>query len=873
MAKKRILLVDADPRSLRILEVSLKKAGYALTCAEDGLAALEAVMHQAPDLLICDTKLPRLDGYTLARRLKDRKEFAHIPIIFLLSQKSVEDKIRGLELGVEDYLQKPIFVRELLARVSVLLARRTHESMSGQRSVAPGAESQFRGSIQEMTVVDLLQTFETSKKSGTITFEDGQSTAHIWLRDGQIVDAEVGALGGEEAVFRLFVWTDANFEVDFVPVNRESIVDMSTSALVMEGMRRADEWGRIVEQLPPMNSALEVDHKRLLERLSEIPDELNGILRLLDGTRTSMDIVDESPFEDLSTLNTLSKLFFEGLLIRSKPVPHVMTVSTRPMTAAAMMSVPPLKVASTPPLKIATSPPMKVAQAPAAVAPVTPSSTPIGAIPLAKIPLVPMVDPTATPAPAIEETPATVEPVPVTFTTTRPMPMPPMPRPGYAGLPRLKTGRSKPPHSTPRPMPARRSVPPAMDSRTLRLPAVVASQLEQEVAAQAQAEAQAPAQARAAETQPESPRPQSGPAPSPDALGQSGMREAAPIPPSPPPEANESGELVAASEYTVESERPLAATEDVVAQPPPLPPAEAPPPADLAEPSVRAEPIVMLGTADPSSGNEMVFAKSSPAIEWASRTEVAEEAAAARKRAMARPDADVEDMSDDPWSDVAGNGVDSLRPKRRSGRAVAIVLFSVTLAVAILAIAGRLTYRGDHDTADGLALKPPPSAPPLTSAPATQAPTLNLPTATPTPTTPPTMASAAASTTVPVIASAAPTTTTATVATREPHGTPRTPSTGTTTPASSSSAQSSESFTQAAQQALENDPARSANRAADLAIRATQRDPGNAEAWLTLGAAYQQMGSNGKAMYAYRMCAKKASGPRVQECKALAGIE
>src|SRR5205823_11381557 len=83
----------------------------------------------------------------------------------------------------------------------------------------------------------------------------------------------------------------------------------------MEGMRRVDEWGRLLEQLPPLSTVFEVDHAQLLERLNEIPDELNGILKLFDGKRTLLDVVDGSPFEDLSTLSTITKLYFEGLLI------------------------------------------------------------------------------------------------------------------------------------------------------------------------------------------------------------------------------------------------------------------------------------------------------------------------------------------------------------------------------------------------------------------------------------------------------------------------------------------------------------------------------------------------------------------------------
>ncbi|MCS6901425.1 MAG: response regulator, partial [Myxococcales bacterium] len=125
MAKLSVLLVDADPRSVHVLEVSLRGAGFIVTTASDGLDALAKLEVSPPALVLTDTKLPNLDGYALVRRLKERSEWAHIPVVFLSSQRSIEDKIRCLELGVDDYLTKPILVRDLLARISLLLARRT----------------------------------------------------------------------------------------------------------------------------------------------------------------------------------------------------------------------------------------------------------------------------------------------------------------------------------------------------------------------------------------------------------------------------------------------------------------------------------------------------------------------------------------------------------------------------------------------------------------------------------------------------------------------------------------------------------------------------------------------------------------------------
>ena len=200
MAKQQLLLVDADPRSVRVLEVSLKKAGYSVTTARDGQDALGKIELSTPDLILSDTRLPNMDGYAFVKRLKERQEWTGIPVVFLTSQKSIEDKIRGLELGVEDYLTKPIFVRELIARVNLLLAKRTQEGIATRQSQS--GRTRFQGSIQDMAVVDLLQTFEVSRKSGIVHVQNNSHDAKILFREGKVIDAQLGALRGEEAVYR-----------------------------------------------------------------------------------------------------------------------------------------------------------------------------------------------------------------------------------------------------------------------------------------------------------------------------------------------------------------------------------------------------------------------------------------------------------------------------------------------------------------------------------------------------------------------------------------------------------------------------------------------------------------------------------------------
>ena len=295
-----------------MLEVSLKKAGFQVTCAENGVEALEVLEVARPDLIISDTDMPEMDGFELCRRLKAEPAWAQIPMIFLTGQSSIEHKVRGLELGVEDYLTKPIYIKEILTRVRILLQKAERASLEEKRD----GRTRFSGQLSDMGVVDLIQTIEVSRKSGLIHFAgESGGRATLYFREGKVIDAEAGHLQGEDAVYRLLTWGEGEFEVLFRQVRRKDAIEMSSQALLMEGMRRLDEWGRLQEQLPSLSTIFQIDYGELADRLAELPDELNTLLRLFDGRRTLMEIIDAAEHGDLETLEVISKLYFEGLIV------------------------------------------------------------------------------------------------------------------------------------------------------------------------------------------------------------------------------------------------------------------------------------------------------------------------------------------------------------------------------------------------------------------------------------------------------------------------------------------------------------------------------------------------------------------------------
>ena len=134
---RRVLIVDDDPHIREVLVFAFAKAGIETTQAEDGEAALAAIAGDAPDLIVLDINMPRMDGLEVCRRLRAQGD---LPILFLSSRDDELDRVLGIELGADDYVVKPFSPREVVARAQAILRRSVRE-------VAPTAQPLGRGGL------------------------------------------------------------------------------------------------------------------------------------------------------------------------------------------------------------------------------------------------------------------------------------------------------------------------------------------------------------------------------------------------------------------------------------------------------------------------------------------------------------------------------------------------------------------------------------------------------------------------------------------------------------------------------------------------------------------------------------------------------
>lgn len=150
--KKTILVVDDEKMIINLLKHNLEKEGYNVIEAQDGLEAIDVAISQKPDLILLDIMIPKLDGLTVCKKIKN---LMNVPILMVSAKDAELDKIVGLELGADDYITKPFSVRELLARIKANL-RKAEASLS------------FEKDIQEQEEVVKEEKTKEVKRSNTL---------------------------------------------------------------------------------------------------------------------------------------------------------------------------------------------------------------------------------------------------------------------------------------------------------------------------------------------------------------------------------------------------------------------------------------------------------------------------------------------------------------------------------------------------------------------------------------------------------------------------------------------------------------------------------------------------------------------------------
>ncbi len=233
LGTRTIVVAERDGALTTAIETRIGRLGYEVVLAPDGVAALERVRTLVPAALIANLRLPKKDGLTLLLDLKRDDLTKDVPVLLLSNRANSLDVARGIELGAEDVLEKPINLNVLVARLKRAVAR------NGTASAAS-----MNGQLADLSLQDLIQTLSMAGKTAKISLVGPDGNGSLNLVDGGIVHASWEDQRGEDALVDLFGMTKGRFEVQLDEKPEGTNIQGDTNFLMLEATRRLDEKQR-----------------------------------------------------------------------------------------------------------------------------------------------------------------------------------------------------------------------------------------------------------------------------------------------------------------------------------------------------------------------------------------------------------------------------------------------------------------------------------------------------------------------------------------------------------------------------------------------------------------------------------------------------
>jgi CheY-like chemotaxis protein len=234
----KLLLVDDNPMVLKMLEQALSSLAT-VTTATDAADALLKAVDDPPEILVCDFRMPGMDGRQLIEKLKSRPATANFSSVLMASKSDIAERLSQAD-AADDYLEKPFFLRDATRRIKRMIDRISLEKMA---KAAP-SDGLVRGNLSQMNVIDLMQSLEMGRKSCQLTLTKDGDKCEVFFVEGQVKHATYGSLVGDAAVFKVLRWTGGNFELDFEGKTDKETTQLNTQGLLMEGLRLLDESQR-----------------------------------------------------------------------------------------------------------------------------------------------------------------------------------------------------------------------------------------------------------------------------------------------------------------------------------------------------------------------------------------------------------------------------------------------------------------------------------------------------------------------------------------------------------------------------------------------------------------------------------------------------
>ncbi|MFT3708733.1 MAG: response regulator [Archangium sp.] len=304
--KPLVLVIDPDESTRSVLEVALSRDGFDVWSASGSQEGMVLLSGHLPDVIVLESDLGGDDGFAFVAQLRGDERLNKLPVILLARAEDQNVEAMADVVGVDDFLQKPAFARDVAAMVRLELARQDH-----------GKNARLGFDAKVLPPEQLLRALLSCPRSGRLMLVNGR--AEIRFRAGKIIDARFDDRGADiDTVVRSLALTAGEYGLILEPVNGFAELQCSLREMVELVVPRLQRWGRVLQRSLPLNAHLTLDFARLAAAFKSMPDEVNRIVRLFDGFRDVERVLIDSELNETLTLEVATRLYLMGVLVPAK---------------------------------------------------------------------------------------------------------------------------------------------------------------------------------------------------------------------------------------------------------------------------------------------------------------------------------------------------------------------------------------------------------------------------------------------------------------------------------------------------------------------------------------------------------------------------
>jgi CheY-like chemotaxis protein len=302
------LVIDNETQEVAHLLEILSRMNLNVIQIANGQKAHEFCLASPPELIISDIDScwDSVEQFYECMRLHHTTQ--SIPLILTTSELNQDARIRYLEMGIDDLIQKPYYPEEVAAHAEMLL----HEIdyiIESNRGLTHG----FMGKLEEMNLLDIIQTMELGKKSGVIQLNRGQQQGLIYIDQGRITNAALSDLDADRSLRNMFVWLEGTYRVYL-----QNPIPQATKEINYEIVRQAAKWisqrKQLTSQMPPLTTVLKAEK---INGEYVLSDAERHFLDIFSSPKTILHGIEESTVDDIQAMQTLTSLFAKNLLLRT----------------------------------------------------------------------------------------------------------------------------------------------------------------------------------------------------------------------------------------------------------------------------------------------------------------------------------------------------------------------------------------------------------------------------------------------------------------------------------------------------------------------------------------------------------------------------